>query len=109
VALLREGRLRALAVGSPQRVALLPEVPTLAELGFPAANLGSLFGLFAPGRTPAPRLQALNRAVNAVLDEPGFRERLHAGGQLPAGGTREDFAARIAAEAAARRGAAARR
>ena len=54
----KEGRLRALAVGAPQRVAVLPEVPTLAELGYPAANLSPLFGVFAPGRTPRARLRS---------------------------------------------------
>lgn len=58
LAYVKEGRLRALAVGAPQRVAVLPEVPTLAELGYPAANLSPLFGVFAPGRTPRARLRS---------------------------------------------------
>jgi tripartite-type tricarboxylate transporter receptor subunit TctC len=98
---LREGRWRALAVGAPQRVAVLPEVPTLAEEGFPAANLSSLFGVFAPGRAAPARLDALNAHINAVLALPAFQQRLRAAGHLPAATTRAEFVRRIAAEAAA--------
>lgn len=101
LAYLKEGRLRALAVGAPQRLAVLPQVPTLAELGYPAANLSSLFGVFAPGQTPAPVLDALNAHINAVLGEPGFRQPLLAAGNLPVEGSRQAFERRIADEAAA--------
>ncbi len=105
LAYVKEGRLGALAVGAPQRLSVLPEVPTLAELGYPTANLWSLFGTFAPGRTPAARLDELNRDINAVLAQPDFRERLLASGNLPAEGTRQDFLRRIRAEAASLGGA----
>jgi len=95
---LRQGRLRALAVGAPQRLAALPEVPTLAELGFASANLHSTFGLFAPRGLPAPRLQRLNTLLNALLREPALAERLAASSNLPGGGSAEDFAQRIAQE-----------
>jgi tripartite-type tricarboxylate transporter receptor subunit TctC len=97
----REGRLRALAVGAPQRLAVLPEVPTLAELGFPSANLASLFGVFASARWGAERLEHWHAQIAAVLKEPDFRERLHAVGNLPADMSRQDFVRRIAAEAKA--------
>lgn len=100
LAYVREGRLRPLAVGAPQRVAQLPEVPTLAELGLPAANLSSLFGVFAGARVPAARLDAWNRHINAVLEEPDFRERLLAGGHLPVVWSRAAFVRRIAEEEA---------
>ena len=48
----KAGKLRPLAVGAPKRLDSLPEVPTLAELGYPRANLSSQFGVFAPARTP---------------------------------------------------------
>jgi tripartite-type tricarboxylate transporter receptor subunit TctC len=103
LAYIREGRLRPLAVGAPQRVAQLPTVPTLAELGQPAANLSSLFGVFASARAPTARLEGWNHQINDVLQESSFRERLLAGGHLPVVGSRSAFAQRIADEDAAMR------
>lgn len=105
------GRLRALAVGAPARLADLREVPTLAELGYPRANLSSLFGLFAPARTPAAVVQGLNEAVNRILGAGGLAASLRDKHVLPAGGTVAAFAQQIAAdrqgnEALVRRGGA---
>jgi len=105
------GRLRALAVGSPARLADLHDVPTLAELGYPRANLSSLFGLFSPARTPAAVVQGLNDAVNRILGAGGLAASLRDKHVLPAGGTVAAFAQQIAAdrrdnEALVRRGAA---
>jgi len=94
----REGRLKALAVGAPARLDALPDVPTLAEAGFPEANLASTFGLFAPGRTPPRTVSMLNRAFNAALRDPAIQRRLHAVGNLPTGGAAADFAAQIMRE-----------
>ncbi len=92
------GRLRALAVGSPARLAALPQVPTLAELGYPRANLSSLFGLFAPARTPPAVVQSLNEAVNRILNAGGFGAVLKGKHLLPAGSTVAAFAQQIAAD-----------
>lgn len=92
------GRLHALAVGSPQRLAALREVPTLAELGYPRANLSSLFGLFAPARTPAAVVQGLNDAVNRILNAGGFAAVLRDKHLLPAGGAASAFSQQIAAD-----------
>lgn len=101
LAYLRQGRLRALAVGAPQRLAVLPEVPTLAELGFPSANLVSLFGVFASARWDVERLEYWHGQIAAVLREAEFRQRLLAVGNLPVEMSRQDFVRRIAAEAQA--------
>ena len=98
LAYVREGRLRALAVGAPQRLAVLPEVPTLAELGFPSANLASLFGVFASARWGTERLEHWHSQIAAVLRDAEFRQRLLAVGNLPADMSRQDFARRIAVE-----------
>jgi tripartite-type tricarboxylate transporter receptor subunit TctC len=90
------GRFKALAVGAPQRVPQLPDVPTLAELGFPQANLASRFGLFAPAGTPPARLRRLNGAVDAALQQPAIRGALLEAGSLPMGGSAEAFADEIA-------------
>lgn len=92
----RSGRLKALAVGAPARVAALPELPTLAELGQPGANLISTFGFFAPGATPAPLLQRLTAEIDAVLATPALRQRLQAVDNLPLGGTAAEFARIVA-------------
>ncbi|MES2610142.1 MAG: tripartite tricarboxylate transporter substrate binding protein [Pseudomonadota bacterium] len=92
------GRLRALAVGSPTRLPALRDVPTLAELGYPRANLSSLFGLFAPAHTPPAVVQSLNEAINGILDAEGFGAVLKDKHLLPAGGTVQAFAQQIAAE-----------
>jgi len=95
---MKAGKLHALAVGAPRRLETLPEVPTLAELGFPAANLTSLFGIFAPAQTPAPVLERLNAEINKALAQPDLRARLEASDNVPTGGKAADFARQIAAE-----------
>lgn len=95
---LRQGRLKALAVGAPQRLPVLPDVPTLAELGYPDANLMSTFGLFAPRGLPPDRLQRLNRLVNELLQQAPLRDRLAASSNLPGRGSPEDFAKQIQRE-----------
>ncbi|KQP12197.1 tripartite tricarboxylate transporter substrate binding protein [Pseudorhodoferax sp. Leaf267] len=99
----RQGLLHALAVGAPQRLDVLPEVPTLAEAGFASANLTSLFGLFAPAHTPADVIGRLNAEVHIVLAQPALRERLLAVSNLPGSGSAQDFAQHIARELAANR------
>lgn len=93
---IRKGRLQALAVGAPARLEALPEVPTLAELGFPQANLVSLFGIFAPARTPAAVVQRLNAEIDRVLESEPLRRWLREAHNLPAGGSTEAFAREIA-------------
>ena len=92
------GRFKPLAVGAPQRLEVLPRVPTFAELGLPQANVTSLFGLFAPGGTPPQVLDRLNAEINAAVQTPPIRERLLASDNLPALGDRPSFARRIAEE-----------
>ncbi|RYF31788.1 MAG: tripartite tricarboxylate transporter substrate binding protein [Comamonadaceae bacterium] len=93
---IESGRFKALAVGAPTRLDVLPHVPTLSELGFPGANRDSLFGLYAPARTPAPVLRRLNAAVNRVLQDASLQNALREAHNLPAGGSAEDFAREIA-------------
>lgn len=95
-----EGRLTALALGAADRVPQLPNVPTFAEVGCAGANLGSLFGLFAPEGTPASEVARLNAACAAVLAQPAFRQELLASGNLPATGSPVDFARTIVRQSA---------
>jgi tripartite-type tricarboxylate transporter receptor subunit TctC len=93
---IESGRFQALAVGAPRRIEALPEVPTLAELGYERANRDSLFGLFAPARTPQPVVQRLNAEIQRLLRGETLRLRLREAYNLPAGGSSEDFAREIA-------------
>lgn len=92
------GRFKPLAVGALQRLDVLPHVPTFAELGLPHANVTSLFGVFAPGGTPAALLDRLNAEINQAVQSPAIRERLLASENLPATGDRSAFARRIREE-----------
>lgn len=94
----REGKLRALAVGAPARLDALPQTPTLAELGFAQANLSSRFGLFAPAGTPQAALDKLNAQINAVLALPAMRERLLAAECVAAPASLAELTRLIAAE-----------
>ena len=95
---IQAGKLRALAVGAPTRLESLPQVPTFAEAGFPAANLTSLFGVFAPAGTPAAVVERMNAELNKTLALPDVRSRLLASDNVPAGGRPADFVRQIAQE-----------
>lgn len=75
-ALVERGKLRVLAVAAPGRMPGLPDVPTIDELGHPEANMNSVFGVFAPARTPPEVIQRLHEAINRVLAERDVQERL---------------------------------
>ncbi|MBC7597718.1 MAG: tripartite tricarboxylate transporter substrate binding protein [Polaromonas sp.] len=95
---IQSGKLRPLAVGSPSRLEALPQVPTFAELGFAPANLGSLFGVFAPGKSPDAVLLRLNTEINLALQAPELRKRLLSADNVPTGGSAAEFARQIAGE-----------
>jgi len=97
---IRAGRLQALAVGAPVRVTALPDVPTLAELGFADANLDSIFGLFAPLRTPPERVLRIHAEVADVLREARLRQLLLDASNTPLEGSPEVFAALVAQHSA---------
>jgi tripartite-type tricarboxylate transporter receptor subunit TctC len=83
------GKLRALAVSSARRSRSLPDVPTVAEKGFPGFEAGSWFGFFAPKGTPEPVIAALNQAVNEAL--PSLEVQLVREGADPVGGSPAQF------------------
>jgi tripartite-type tricarboxylate transporter receptor subunit TctC len=93
--LIAEGKLRVLAVTGPRRLPAMPNVPTLAELGYPEANLTSLFGFYAPASLPADNVQRFNAAVNQVLGDKDVQEQLRKLDNVVAMGTPQQFAATI--------------
>jgi tripartite-type tricarboxylate transporter receptor subunit TctC len=80
---IRAGRLRAIAVFSAERNKLTPEIPTIAESGFPGFDAASTVGLVAPAKTPPAILDKLHREIVRVLAQPAAQERLLALGFLP--------------------------
>jgi tripartite-type tricarboxylate transporter receptor subunit TctC len=89
---IQAGTLNALAVASPARSSLIPNVPTIAESGVPGFSAVITYGLAAPAGTPRPIVERLNKELQLALADPGLRKRLDAeGGQLLPG-TPEDYA-----------------
>jgi tripartite-type tricarboxylate transporter receptor subunit TctC len=70
------GKVRALAIAMPDRIATWPEVPTMQELGFPNFDYRGFVGLAAPAKTPASIITYLNRELNEVVQSPQFRSRM---------------------------------
>ena len=85
------GKLRPLAVSSLKRSRAMPEVPTVAEKGFPGFEAGSWFGFFAPKGTPEAVITAVNKAVNDALTIPAIEQQMIAQGADPAGGSPAQF------------------
>jgi len=96
--LIRSGQLKPLAVVSKRRLALLPNVPTLAEAGIPNIDSTEWYGLVAPAGTPDKVVARLAAEVLRVFKTPGVRERLESRGFEPVGGTPKEFAELIDAE-----------
>ncbi len=97
---LKGGKLRALAFTSSRRMPGAPEVPTLAEAGYPGIEVLSWYGILAPAGTPPEIVRRLNAEINRVLQAPEVRERLTALGTEPTGGSPEQFAQVIRADTA---------
>jgi len=94
------GKLVALAVAAPKRVAALPDVPTFAEAGLQAVNDSSWFGLIGPAKLPQPVLEKLHAAVVKVSADPAVVQRLESLGAAPVANTPEEYAKQISAEIA---------
>jgi len=88
----QSGAIRALAITSPERSSLLPDLATMAEVGFPRVRTEVWYGLLASLRTPAPVLAKLKAAVAAAQTDPAFREGLSKFGISPASPGSDSFA-----------------
>jgi tripartite-type tricarboxylate transporter receptor subunit TctC len=96
--LAREGRIRALGVTTAARIGSLPEVPTIAEQGFPDYELNEWNGLYAPAGLPAAATARLHAAALHALADAGVRQRLDALGAFPVGSSPADFARYVASQ-----------
>ena len=95
---IKAGNLTALAVSSAKRSRSMPDVPTVAEKGYPGFEAGSWFGIFAPKGTPPEIIAALNKATNEIIGEKVIEARMIEEGADPAAGTPEKFGAFIKSE-----------
>ncbi len=89
---IKAGKLKALAVTSDRRSTALPDVPTIAESGYPGYNAVGWNGLFAPAATPPATVARIASEVSAILNRPEVREKISAQGADVVGGTPEQFA-----------------
>ncbi len=94
----KAGKVRALAITSARRSALAPELPTVAELGFPGFEVVGWFGWLAPAKTPPQIVDRLNGEIVRILGQPEMRERLLGLGADPVGNTAQAFAVFIRSE-----------
>jgi tripartite-type tricarboxylate transporter receptor subunit TctC len=95
----KEGKLRALAVSGPKRAPTAPDIPTVAEQGYPGFDATAWYGILAPTGTPDPIIRKVNRDVAQALAEPAFRAKLtQLGLELEDKSTSDDFAAFIKRE-----------
>jgi len=94
----REGRLRILAVTIPNRSSAIPDVPTLAEAGFPGFDMSNTVGIVTPRGTPPALIATLNEAARRAASDPDVRRIFLANGAEPVGSTIEEYAAFIRAE-----------
>jgi len=92
------GKLKAIAVAAPKRLAQLPAVPTLAEAGLPGFAAGTWFGLLAPAKTPRAIIDRVNAVTVAALGAADLRGVFEGRAIVPGGGTPEDFGRFIAGE-----------
>lgn len=96
----QKGQIRPIAVSSAQRLASLPEVPTVAESGVPGFESSSWIGILAPAKTPQPIVERLQRELHAVVQSPEVRERLASLGISALGNTPAEFGQQIRADLA---------
>ena len=95
---IKAGKLRCIATGTPQRIAQLPDVPTVAEQGFPGFEMTQWYGLLAPASLPQAAADKLALAAASAVKQPDARARLAADAAIPIGDTPAEFGAFITTE-----------
>ncbi len=95
---IQQGRLIAIVVAAPQRLAVLPNIPTFKEVGLEPVNRPAYYGIYGPKGLPREVVDKVNAAVKKTLDDPAVKKRIDETGSLIVANTPEQFAAQIAAE-----------
>lgn len=94
----RAGKLKALGIATPERNALAPDIPTLAEAGLPGFEITAWYGVVAPNGVPKPAATLLAKTISKAIDTPNFQQKLKGMGATPVGGTPEEFGALLVRE-----------
>jgi tripartite-type tricarboxylate transporter receptor subunit TctC len=94
----KAGKLRGLAVTTPQRSPVIPELPTIAESGVPGFNVSSWFALFVPAKTPSEIVKTIHAGAVSALNQPQVRERFSELGAVIIGSTPQELAAHLDSE-----------
>ncbi|HEX5212249.1 MAG TPA: tripartite tricarboxylate transporter substrate-binding protein, partial [Pseudolabrys sp.] len=92
---IKVGKIRAIAVAAPQRLAAVPDVPTTAEAGMPGLDIVQYYGLVAPAGTPKPIIERLNKELRKIVMSEDVKKRIVADGGGPLASTPEEYAANI--------------
>ena len=95
---IRDGSVRGLAVAAPQRVPVLPDIPTMTEAGYPGVQGGAWFALFAPAGTPPAVIDLLNKAARDAFSAPDVRDKLEPRGVVLVLGSPAELGAWVAAD-----------
>jgi tripartite-type tricarboxylate transporter receptor subunit TctC len=95
---IKAGKLTAIAVAAPQRLAAVPDVPTTAESGMPGLDIVQYYGLVAPAGTPKPIIERLNKELRKIVSSEDVKARIIADGGGPVASTPEEYAANIQRE-----------
>ena len=95
---IKDGRLIAIVVAAPQRLAVLPNVPTFKEVGLEPVNRMAYYGIYGPKGLPKEIVEKVSTAVKKTLEDPAVKKRIEDTGSLIVANTPEQFAAQIAAE-----------
>jgi tripartite-type tricarboxylate transporter receptor subunit TctC len=100
VNLIKEGKLRALAITATKRSAALPDIVTLEELGIKGQAAETMTGVFVPGGTPKPIVDLLQKEISTIVNSPDIKAKLLAAGVEAEGNSTADFTAYVNAEVA---------
>ena len=95
---IKAGKINALAVAAPQRLAAIPDVPTTAESGLPGLDIVLYYGLVAPAGTPKSIIERLNKELRTIVNSEDVKQRIIADGGGPLASTPEEYAANITRE-----------
>ncbi|HTT48332.1 MAG TPA: tripartite tricarboxylate transporter substrate binding protein [Pseudolabrys sp.] len=95
---IKAGKLKAIAVAAPQRLAAIPDVPTTAESGMPGLDIVQYYGLVAPAGTPKPIIDRLNKELRKIVSSEDVKQRIISDGGGPVASTPEEYAANIRRE-----------
>jgi tripartite-type tricarboxylate transporter receptor subunit TctC len=95
---IKTGRLRALATTGAKRAMTMPDLPTIAQSGYPGYEAINWYGYAAPAKTPRPVIERLHKELYAILTDPAILEQIHSHGMEAAPGTTEQFARYIRSE-----------